>query len=255
MTIAKKSLGRRPARHTGRSRRSLSVLSQHLAKLGPAPAATNNYFAAVKVPWRYLLNDVLRDCVCADTGHTLMLRTANTGSIVIPSAGQVLHLYEEVGGYVPGDPATDQGCDELSMEQYLKRQGFAGHKLDDYASVNFASLSDLIWTIQLFGSCRLGINLPAWAETAFDDGHPWGTPPPGADTSIVGGHDVPLLDYRNGYFKCITWGAPQLISKAFLDLYCEEAHAELYFDWITKQGEAPNGLNLTQLASDLAAIE
>lgn len=233
----------------------MTVLSDQLTNLGPAPSATNNYLAAVKVPFKMLLNDQLGDCVCADTGHSLMIRTANTGGIVVPTAGEILHLYEEVGGYVPGDPSTDQGCDELTMEQYLRSTGFIGHRLDNYAAVNFTILDHLIWTVQLFGSCRLGINLPAWAEHAFDNGLPWGSPPAGADTTIVGGHDVPLVDYRGGHFKCVTWGQTQVISMDFLKLYCEEAHAELSFDWIRKQGTAPNGFNLNQLASDLAAVE
>ena len=248
-------LGRRPPRHTGKTRRSLMVMNAHLTALGPAPAATNDYVAAVKVPWRYMWNDQLGDCVCADTGHTMMLRTANTGGIVIPSANEILKLYEEVGGYVPGDPSTDQGCDEVTMEEFLQKTGFIGHKLDQYGSVDFANFAHLVWTVQLFGSCRLGINLPNWAENAFSDGHPWGTPPAGADTTIAGGHDVPLVDYRNGYFKCVTWGQIQLVSMEFLNMYCEEAHAELDFDWIRKQGEAPSGFNLNQLAADLAAVE
>jgi hypothetical protein len=53
----------------------------------------------------------------------------------------------------------------------------------------------------------------------------------------------------------VTWGQTQVISMDFLKLYCEESHAELNFDWIRKQGTAPNGFNLNQLASDLAAVE
>lgn len=248
-------MGRKPVRFTGRSRRTMAVMTRHLLTLGPAPAATNPYIAAVKVPWGMMLNDQLGCCVCSDTGHTIMLRTANVGAVEVATANEILKLYEQVGGYVPGDPSTDQGCDELSMAQYLRNTGFVGHKLDNYASVNYKDQDLLVWSVQLFGSCRLGINLPAWAMDAFNRGQPWGKPPTGADTSILGGHDVPLVDFRGGMFKCVTWSKLQVIDQDFINLYCEEAHAELAFDWIQRQGIAPNNLCLEELANDLLNVE
>ena len=243
--------GRRPMRQTNKTVKSRDVMTRHLTSLGPAPAATNNYIGAVTVPWRMLWNDDLGDCVCADTGHTMMLRTANLGHLIIPPAHKILHLYEEVGGYVLGDPSTDNGCDEVSMEEYLSTEGFMGHKLDNYGTVDETNEDFLVWCVQLFGSCRLGINLPVWAEEAFSNGMSWGLPPTGADVSIAGGHDVPLVDFRDGHFKCITWGEEQNISIEFIRLYCEEAHAELYFDWFNVQGTAPPGFDINQLNSDI----
>jgi hypothetical protein len=248
-------LGRKPARHTLRTMRSAIVMARHLAALGPAPDASNDYVSAVRAPWGMMLNDSLGDCVCADTGHTLMLRTANAGpSLVVPSDDDVLALYEAVGGYDPGDPSTDQGCDETSMCDYLEATGFLGHKSDATGSVDPANLDHVRWCIQLFGACRLGINFPAYAMDAFNAGKPWDAPGSGDDTTIEGGHDVPLVDYRAGTFTCITWGRPQIVTPAFLALYCEEAHSELFFDWVRAQGTAPSGLSLDQLAADLAQI-
>lgn len=247
-------LGRRPVRHTGRMRRSMLVMTQHLSSLGPAPSETNNYMGAVTVPWGMMLNDTLGDCVCADSGHTLMLRSANSGKIIIPTDADIEHLYEEVGGYIAGDSKTDNGCDETSMEQYLTSTGLCGQKLDDSGSVDYTSLDHLIWSIQLFGSVRLGINFPAWAMSAFSSQQPWGAPPVGVDTTIEGGHDVPIVDYRGGNFTCITWGQEQVITMDFLNLYCEEAHVELAFNWIAAQGNTPNGFSLSQLDADLKDI-
>ena len=142
----------------------------------------------------------------------------------------------------------------LTMEEYLKSTGFIGHKIDAYGGVDHVNQNYLIWAVQLFGTCGIGVNLPAWAETAFDAGEPWGDPPEGADTSIVGGHYFPLVDYRNGWFKCVTWGAIQPVNMDFLKRYADEAFAAADFDWIAAVGVAPSGFDLAQLAADLASI-
>ena len=105
-------LGRKPALHTRRTMRSALALAGALDPLGDPPAASNDYVAAVTVPWGMFGNDQLGDCVCADTAHTLMLRTANASSIVVPADADVIKLYEDVGGYIPGKEWTDRGCVE-----------------------------------------------------------------------------------------------------------------------------------------------
>jgi hypothetical protein len=252
--------GRRPAVYTRRTMRSALVMAKALNTLGPAPASSNDYMAAVTVPWGMLLNDTLGDCVCADQGHTLMLRTANTGTLVTPTDNDIQALYEAVGGYDPaqiqpdGSNPTDQGCVMTAMANYMETTGLLGHKADAVGTVDPSNLDHVRWCIQLFGSCSIGINFPAWAMDAFNAGQVWGAPPSGADTTIVGEHDIPLVDCRGGTFTCVTWGKGQLVDPTFLGLYCEEAHSELFFDWTSAQGVAPNNLSLDQLFSDLAAI-
>ena len=260
--------GRRPVRHTGRTRKSLKIMTTHLMKLGPAPTETKNYIAVTRAAlkaaglpdWGMMLNADEGCCVCSDTGHTDEQRTANTGKIIIPTDGEIQNLYEIVGGYDPsqtqpdGSNPTDQGCDETTMEEDLTSTGFCGRKLDATGMVDFTSIDSLIWCIELFGSVRLGINFPAWAMDAFSAGRPWGAPPPGADTTIEGGHDVPLVDYRGGVFTCITWAGEQPVDKNFINLYCEEAHAEIAADWIQAQGVAPSGFDLNQLVNDLGEL-
>lgn len=244
-------LGRRPARHTRRTMRSALVMARALDPLGTPPAASNDYVAAVKVPWQTFLNDELGCCVPADTAHALMLRTANASSIVIPTDPEVLKLYETVGGYIPGDEATDNGCNELDMCEYLERTGFLGHKADAIGSVDPQNLDHLKWCVQLFGTCRLGLNLPQSAMDALDAGKPWDV---GGDTKIVGGHDVPIVKYDGEYFYVVTWGVLQPVTPAFILAYNEESHAELFADWIRSQGTAPSGLDLADLTAKLAAL-
>ncbi len=241
--------GRRSPQHSARSFRSMLLMTQALQALGPAPPASNDYAAKVKVPWQMFGNDTIGDCVAADTAHTLMLRTANVGQIVVPTDSDVIALYSAVGGYVPGDASTDQGCDEGDMCRYLVANGFLGHKADLVGNVDPSSLDYIRWCVQLFGSCRIGLNLPGYAEDQFDARQPWDVSQYGDQTTA--GHDVPIVGYRGGMFTVVTWGRAQEMTEAFFLKYCEEAHAELYFDWIAKQGMAPSGFDLDALAARL----
>lgn len=244
--------GRRSPQHTVLSFRSMLLMSQALSPLGAAPPASNDYAGAVKVPWEMFGNDTIGDCVAADTAHTLMLRTANTGQIVVPTESDVIALYSAVGGYVPGDESTDQGCDESAMCQYLVAHGFLGHKADLVGNIDPTVLDYVRWCVQLFGACRIGLNLPGYAEDQFDGRQPWDVSQYGDQSTA--GHDVPIIGYQGGTFTVVTWGRAQPMTEAFFLRYCEEAHAELYFDWIARQGTAPSGFDLETLASRLRQI-
>src|SRR5262249_13031447 len=115
-----------------------------------------------------------------------------------------------------------------------------------------SDLDHVRWCIQLFGHCRIGLNLPGFAEDQFDANKPW-------DVSDIGdqstaGHDVPLIDYRNGNFTCVTWGQAQVVTPAFLAKYCQEAHAEIFYDWVAQQGTAPSGFDLNSLAEKMRSL-
>jgi hypothetical protein len=237
--------------------RSMALMRTTLDALGPPPAMSNDYTAAVKVPWGVFLNDQLGDCVCADTGHTTMLRSANTGTMIKPADADIEKLYEIVGGYNPADPTnTDNGCVESNMLWYLQNTGFLGQKLDEFVSIDPHSTDHVKWGIQLFGSVRIGFQVPQYAMDQFAAGKPWDLDPNG-DQTIVGGHDVPLVFYSGGdavVFNAITWGKSQPTTLPFLEKWCDEVHAELAFDWIQAQGTAPSGLNLNDLAASALEV-
>lgn len=245
--------GKTAPKVTPRTWRSMSRMNAALDRLAPPPAASNDYRKAVKVPWQIFMNDSLGDCVCADSAHTRMLRTANTGNIQVPTDADVLALYKVVGGYRPGDPSTDNGCNESDMCWYLQRTGWLGDKIDEFASVNPHSADNVKWAIQLFGSVRIGFQVPAYAMAQFSARQPWDVQASG-DQTIVGGHDVPLVGYAGDMYVALTWGKEQPVTRAFFEKYCDEVHVELDYDWTRAQGVAPSGLDLDQLASSLLAV-
>lgn len=243
-------MGKLPARHTLRTMRSALAMAAVLDQLGPPPAASNDYMAAVvpELTCPVYGNDTWGDCVEVDSAYGLTIRTANASiATVIPTVDDVLALYKVFGF----DPTTgnDPGTDELSMCQYLKNVGFMGHRLNDYATVDPAKVDHIKWCIQLFGGVRVGWQLPQCAEGQFSANVPWDVVP---NSPIVGGHDTRLVHYEGDTFYTATWGRwMQPVTRAFLTSYCEESHPELALDWIREQGVAPSGFSLTDLDQKL----
>jgi hypothetical protein len=147
-------------------------------------------------------NDTYGDCVIADCAHQEMLRTANAATIWMPSQLQILALYAYFQGYT-GDPnnlndieaflaENDNGCDELTVIQYLASTGWSGRKLDGHANLDPTQLDQIKWAVCIFGASRLGLNLPDSAMNQYNNGQPWDYVP---GAQLDGGHDVPVVKY------------------------------------------------------------
>lgn len=264
--------GRKPARHTMASFLRSHVMARALNVLGTPPATSPDWVSAVMKQspngWPMDGNDQYGDCVIADCAHQEMLRTANAGTIWIPNTLNVLGLYAYFQGY-RGDPSNistieqylannDNGCDELTVIQYLTKTGWLGRKLDAHANLDPTQLDQIRWAVCIFGASRLGLNLPDSAQSQFEAGEPWDYV---SGAQLDGGHDVPVVQYGNGLFGVVTWGKLQPVTPAFMTAkypdgtpYVEEAHAELAFDWVNAAGTCPAGLDLTKLMADLSAI-
>jgi hypothetical protein len=114
-----------------------------------------------------------------------------------------------------------------------------------------ANLNHIKWAIQLFGACRLGIFVDDGMVDQFQAGQPWTTPPTNPE-----GHDVPAVKFDVNYAYVVTWAGLQAVSWSLMAnaSFLDEAHAEVYPDWVTASGAAPSGFNLTQLLADLPSV-
>lgn len=258
-------LGRKTPLFTPNHMKASFSVNAVLASFGNPPGSSADFVAAVDKhtngDWGMMLNDTLGDCTCADTGHALMLRTANTGTMVTPTEADILHLYEQFG-YVPTNPnnpqtnATDQGAMEGDVCQYMVTTGLCGHKSLGTAPIvtgmmSATAIDHIKWGVQVFGAVRLGANLPASAETQFDAGKPWDV---GGDETIVGGHDFPVVKYDPHYAWIVTWGKLQAVTYPWLMKFIEEAHCELFSDFIRSSGTTPAGFKLATMVTDLHAL-
>jgi hypothetical protein len=237
-------LGRKAVKTDSRTLRLARYLT---AGLPPAPIAHN--WTKGKTSWGMMLNDTLGDCTCAGCGHAVQVWTVNTRSEVTLPDKDILEAYEEWCGYVNGNPATDQGGVELDVLTDWRQSSLHGYKLLGFADPTVTNLEEIRQAIYLFGGVYIGMNVPnfimdsipaVWDVTADDGG-------------IDGGHCVFVCGYDAGTFTFISWGSVYKMTIAFWNEYVDEAHALLSPNWIGAKG-TPDGFNLSQLETDLAAI-
>lgn len=227
-------------------------LSHYLDHALTVPAAVDN-LSKVKA-LGMMLNDTLGCCVIAAQGHAVQTWTADgQGLEVTVPDSSILAGYERVGGYRPGDPQTDQGCDMLTALKDWKATGVgnAHHQIGAYAQLS-TSKTEIQASIAILGLAYIGIELPLSAQSQVGGVWDVATGPNGKPGSW-GGHCVTVAAYDADGLTCITWGQPQKMTWAFYFAYADEAYGIVSADYLAA-GVDPAGLNLTQLQADLAAI-
>ena len=230
-------------------KRTLKLENYLISDRLPAPPSSRAWDKGI-TSWGEMLNSELGCCVIAAQGHAVQIVTANASTEVTVPDSAILAGYEAVGGYVPGNPQSDQGCDMLTACKWWQGTGIGGHQIAAYATcpLNAAMIQT---AIDLFGLAYIGFEVPQSAVDQFNAGQTW-TVVPGSP--IVGGHCVDLVDYDATGPTCITWGKLQKMTWQFLLTNMDEAYAVVSKEWIEANGQTPSGLNLTQLLADVAAI-
>jgi hypothetical protein len=102
----------------------------------------------------------------------------------------------------------------------------------------------------LFGAVGIGLQLPASALLQTEQGLAWDV---AADTTMAGGHYVPLVGRQADGLHVVSWGAIQRMTEAFLTQYCDEAVAYVSQECLLDQ-KSPEGFAYDDLISDLAAL-
>ena len=176
----------------------------------PTPPATCSYVPTAKAALAEMYgNNTLGDCVIACIGHVEGVLTGNAGTKpFLYKQKQIVSLYEAIGGYVPGDPATDRGCDEQTALNYWQQHGApAGstHTIAGWLSVDGTNPSEVRTALWLFENLVFGMELPdAWVNPAPSaSGFTWdvaGPPDPN------NGHCVAGVAYDADSVTIATWG-------------------------------------------------
>jgi hypothetical protein len=202
----------------------------------------------------YIANGIVtHNCTCAAVGHMIQTWTSLTRpqQVILPDT-DILNLYEQSCGYVPGDPSTDQGGEENAVLRYWRNSGiFPGNTLAGWCSVQPGNHTEVKQCLYLFGAVYIGIDLPITAQSQ-DVWDVVSTTRQGAPGSW-GGHAVPVVAYDDQTLTVITWGMLKKMTWAFWDAYVDEAHGPLSADWI-ENGSTPSGQYWTHLKADLLAI-
>jgi hypothetical protein len=232
--------------------KTLKMSRYLLADAPPAPPSKSYWEYRVK-NYPMFSNDVLGDCVLAAGGHMEEAWSAHTGPEVVLTDADIIAAYEAVGGYVPGDPSTDNGTAITDFLEWWQTTGLAGIKIAGWASINPHSIDNVKKGVYLFGGIDIGIQVPQSAMDQNAAGKAWDMVP--NDGGIVGGHSIPVLGYGAEGCTCITWGMLQQMSWEWFQAYCDEAYCVISPNWLAQSGEAPNHLNLAELQADLATIK
>ena len=172
---------------------------------------------------------------------------------------QAVKTYQRICG--PGD----QGCVIADVLAYAEKSGIPCgpqiHKIAGYAAVDWTNQNEVSVCAEVFGpNQEIGFNCPqSYLNAANGNNFVWDVPTP-RDT-VAGGHDVAIIDVTSKGVVVSTWGmwgtmtwAALITGKVQGQAMVSEMWVSLAIDWYTKGNLAPNGINATTLAADLALV-
>ncbi|GCE83088.1 hypothetical protein MSKU9_1229 [Komagataeibacter diospyri] len=183
-------------------------------------------------------NDVLGDCTSAGIGNHLRATAALAGFQITVATPDAVQFYSRSTGYVPGNPATDNGGVEVDVLTTALRNGYA---LADqtlfplWGSADPGDLNGIRNITAGLSAAYLGIqlatadmwedqdgNLPPVWDTDSPADH--GDPTPGS----AGGHCLLLWDYAGtadtDLVTLLTWGSLQKATWRWVRSRIMEAH-------------------------------
>jgi hypothetical protein len=207
------------------------------------------------------MNDTLGDCVIAAMGHVEGVLTGNAGDEVLYTSDEIVAEYSAIGGYVPGDPSTDNGCDEVTALNYWMTYGFpnGSHKITGWMAVNPNNPDEYKAALYLFENLYFGVELPdAWVNPPpSQSGFGWyinGEPDPN------NGHAFCGVGWNKKNIIIDTWGMTGYLSDPAVGYYCSEKSGGDLYTVISKDGiakateRAPNALDWSQLVADFDSM-
>lgn len=247
---------RKPVAHPQRLR-----LADYLKfSLPDAPPSSDYSGPAKNILADIMMNDSLGCCVVSGGYHITGLETANAGAPFHATNAQIIADYGAIGGYVPGNSSTDQGCDETTALDYWQQHGFAdGTRLLGSLVVDATNQAEVAVAMYLFENLMFGIGLPdAWISPfPSADGFVWdmaGASDPNNGHCVIGvGHNTSGVQIDSwGMIGTITWAAVAAYASAAGG---GELHVALTPDQLAKgQTKAPNGVDWDQLIVDFNAL-
>ncbi len=181
-------------------------LHRYLRQALPPPPPSCDYSAAGAASLRDIYgNDQLGDCVIACAHHVQGVATGNAGSVVHATLDQIIADYSAIAGYVPGDPNTDQGSDEVVALNYYCSTGWRtnGTKADGWLTVDATNRIEVQTAIYLFEHLIICEELPNDRVNPFPvgDGFVWGPGVPNPDQ----GHSYMACGYDGKGGLVDTW--------------------------------------------------
>jgi hypothetical protein len=219
-------LGRRPASFMG------TAFLRDLPSFSALPLQPEwSDYSDVVPQWPMLKNDELGDCAEAALLHIFQLFKAINGQVTFPDDQSVVELYSAAGGYVPGDPSTDQGTQLNALLQYAKSNtagapynvSMAPEYVQAFAYLQHTDLAHVSQCVALFKALFVGVNLrqAQMTQEVWDAG----------SSAVIGGHAITVIGANNTGPKIISWGKVIQATWAWWTQCVEEAWVVLNYDF------------------------
>jgi len=204
------------------------------------------------------LNDQLGDCVIAGMAHLVGVFTGNAGQVPDQfTADQITGMYSAIGGYVPGDPSTDQGCDERTAMAYWQSQGApaGSNQIAGWVSIDGTNIQRVKTALWLFENLLFGVELPdKWVNPAPEaPGFTWDVAGPTVEDN---GHCFVGVGYDDRGVLIDTWGMLGTITYQAIAAYATAGGSGELYSVLTPAivakatAKAPNGYDWAALQAD-----
>jgi hypothetical protein len=204
------------------------------------------------------LNDQLGDCVIAGMAHLVGVFTGNAGQVPDQfTADQITGMYSAIGGYVPGDPSTDQGCDERTAMAYWQSQGApaGSNQIAGWVSIDGTNIQRVKTALWLFENLLFGVELPdRWVNPAPEaPGFTWDVAGPTVEDN---GHCFVGVGYDDRGVLIDTWGMLGTITYQAIAAYATAGGSGELYSVLTPAivakatAKAPNGYDWAALQAD-----
>jgi hypothetical protein len=223
------------------------------------PPVPNQILPPPSINWGMYGNDQWGDCVIAGTVHAIMLSNwfalnwDKTIAVtdVVPTNTQAVNQYKALTGAVTPGCNNDTGLSVAPyLHQWKTQKMFGDNELVMWAPVNYADIEMVYQTINIYGFCALGVQLPQSAETQFNNNQPWtyvGDP-------SIGGHFIIVVGYNKTAqtLTCVTWGALQEMTVEWFNNQADESYA-LVMQAFKQSGKGPE-TSLAQMEADIVGL-
>jgi hypothetical protein len=227
-----------------------------IVKAGALPSPATKVFREYKTPpaaMQMFGNDQYGDCTCAAIANLIILATAHTGTVIIPTLEEVLAVYSAVTGFNPGPPVVnDNGAAMTDILAYMQSTGMGGRKILGWSQIDHTNLVHRQLGVDLFGATYAGVQLPESAQDQFAAGQPWEA----VDSPVEGGHAILHPGYGSLGGDYVTWAKwDQKASSAWEATYIDEEYVVITQDWFNQVTQkTPGGLDLATLEGYLSQL-
>ena len=201
-------------------------------------------------PFHLLGNDKYGDCFWVGAASETYIWTAEAGARARITTVDVLSDYRSTG-FDPDKPETDCGTDMQQGASYRRKTGIRDaigrrHTIGAYTQIQAGHVDELKQATWLFGAVGLGVQVGDRQQEQFSRGVPWDGP----TGPNAGGHYIVCCGYRNGRFKCVSWGKLIDVTEAFVTAHNDQTLCYLSADFLTG-GKSLDGLDMPSLLDDL----